>query len=124
MAIIQQRSKKKITGGRYRPITKRLANYGDIPTATKVGERKMKVKRARGGHDKIVVIAAKIANILDPKTKKSQKTEIVSVLENAANRNFIRRGILTKGTVIETKAGKAKVTSRPGQEGTVNAVLM
>ena len=36
----------------------------------------------------------------------------------------VRRNILTKGAIIETDAGKAKITNRPGQEGTVNAVLV
>jgi len=46
------------------------------------------------------------------------------VLENPANRHFVRRNILTKGTIIETVKGKAKITGRPGQEGMVNAVLI
>jgi small subunit ribosomal protein S8e len=31
---------------------------------------------------------------------------------------------MTKGAIIETEMGKAKVTSRPGQDGVVNAVLL
>ncbi len=124
MAIIQKRSKKKITGGRYRPYAKKLVNYGDVPTASKMGEHKVKIKRARGGHAKQIIVATLKANVMNPKTKKAQVTEIVNVLENPANRNFIRRGILTRGAVIETKLGKARITSRPGQESIVNAVLL
>ena len=46
------------------------------------------------------------------------------VVENPANRHFVRRNIMTKGTVIETEKGKARITSRPGQDGTINAVLI
>ena len=34
------------------------------------------------------------------------------------------RGIITKGALIETELGKAIVTSRPGQDGVVNALLV
>ncbi|MCE4622698.1 MAG: 30S ribosomal protein S8e, partial [Desulfurococcales archaeon] len=32
--------------------------------------------------------------------------------------------IIVKGAIIETTEGKAIVTSRPGQDGVVNAVLI
>ena len=63
-------------------------------------------------------------NLIDPKTKKSSKIKIDKVLENPANRHFVRRNIITRGTVVETSKGKAKITSRPGQEGSINAVLI
>jgi len=49
---------------------------------------------------------------------------MINVTENFANPNLVRRNILTKGTVVETKLGKVKITSRPGQEGTVNGKLL
>jgi small subunit ribosomal protein S8e len=36
----------------------------------------------------------------------------------------VRRNIVTKGAIIETDAGQARVVSRPGQDGQVNAVLL
>jgi small subunit ribosomal protein S8e len=48
----------------------------------------------------------------------------MTIAENPSNRNFARRSIMTKGTVIETSAGKARITNRPGQEGAINAVLI
>ena len=48
----------------------------------------------------------------------------MEVIENTANPNYVRQNIITKGSVIETEKGKAKVTSRPGQHGVVNAVLL
>ena len=38
--------------------------------------------------------------------------------------NYVRQNIITKGAVIMTDAGKARVTSRPGQSGSINAVLI
>lgn len=122
MAILQKKSVRKITGGRYRAPPKKAANSGSLPTHTKLGEKKLKQKRIMGGHLKSVFLTINKVNVLDKKTKKSQLTEISAVLENQANRNFIRRGILTKGAVINTPLGKARITSRPGQVGTLNAI--
>lgn len=124
MAILQKKSVRKITGGRYRAPPKKAANAGSLPMNTKLGEKKLKQKRIMGGHLKSVFLTINKVNVLDKKTKKSQLTDISAVLENAANRNFIRRGILTKGAVVNTPIGKARITSRPGQVGTLNAVLI
>ena len=61
---------------------------------------------------------------MDPKTNKVQVTDILNVVDNKANTHFVRRNIITKGAVVETSLGKAKVTSRPGQHGMVNGVLV
>ncbi len=125
MVVYQKRSKRKTTGGRYRSSEKkRMANVGAIPTLTKVGERKAKVKREKGGSLKHTLLTINKVNITDPKTKKTKMTEIITVIESPANRHFIRRNIITKGTILETKLGKARVTSRPGQVGTLNAILI
>ena len=50
--------------------------------------------------------------------------KIISVVENPANRQYVRRNIVTKGAIVQTEIGKALVTSRPGQDGIVNAVLL
>ena len=59
-----------------------------------------------------------------PTTGKTEKAEILRVIRNPANVDYDRRGVITKGTVIETKLGLARVTSRPGQQGLINAILM
>jgi small subunit ribosomal protein S8e len=65
-----------------------------------------------------------IAYVIDPKNNQTTKTEVISVVENRANIHYVRRNIINKGAIIETKLGNAKVTSRPGQYGSVNAVLL
>ena len=124
MSITQKRSLRKITGGRFKVPTKKLATMGDTPTFTKVGEIKVKDKRKKGGETKHTLLTVNKVNVLNPKTKKSQVTDVSAVIENNANRNFIRRSILTKGAIVSTPLGKARVTSRPGQVGTLNAVLI
>ncbi|MBS3163365.1 30S ribosomal protein S8e, partial [Candidatus Woesearchaeota archaeon] len=50
--------------------------------------------------------------------------KIKTILENPANRHYVRRNIITKGSVIDTDLGKARVTNKPGQEGAINAILI
>ena len=125
MAISQARSRKTATGSRYIDFRKKKQyELGRDPVHTKLGEKKVKSIRIMGGHKKDISLTNNSVNVVDPKTKKHKVVKIKNVLENVANRHFVRRNILTKGTVIETSKGKAKITSRPGQEGAVNAVLI
>jgi len=125
MVLTQHRSKRKPTGGLYKQSRrKRLFEVGSAPMHTRVDPTKGKIVRTRGGVAKNRLLTADVANVLDQKTKKYSKAKILTVIENTASRHFVRRNIITKGAVIETDKGKAKVTSRPGQDGTVNAVLI
>ena len=58
------------------------------------------------------------------KNKTSKKIEIKNVLETPSNRFLARQNIITKGTIVETELGKAKITNRPSQEGVVNGILI
>jgi small subunit ribosomal protein S8e len=124
MALSQFRSRKKLTGGTYKQFRKkRKLDLGREPAFTKVGPQKIKPIRIRGGNLKLRMLSAEYANVLD-ENKKYQKVKIRTVLETPANKHYARRNIITKGTIIDTEIGKARVTSRPGQDGTVNAVLI
>jgi len=73
---------------------------------------------------KFKLASSNMANVTDPTTQVTKKVEITGVIKNPSNVDFERRGIITKGTIIETTIGQAHVTSRPGQDGVVNAVLV
>jgi small subunit ribosomal protein S8e len=125
MVFDQQRSVRKETGARYkRQHAKKKAALGRNPTLTKVGEPAQKSIKTRGGNEKNRVLRTNVANVYDAKTKKYVKANIKIVVENPANRHYVRRNIITKGTVIQTDKGNARVTSRPGQDGVINAVLI
>ncbi len=67
------------------------------------------------------------ANVVDAATGKTVKSKIVKLVDTPANKDFLKRGgiIVRGGAIIETEAGRAVVTSRPGQDGGVlNAVLL
>ncbi len=125
MVVYHEYSRRKFSGGRYLPARKKkLANVGSIPAHTKVGERKPRIRRRKGGELKLFLLSADTVNVFDPKTKKSKAAKISAVVENPANRHFIRRNIITKGAIVETNIGKVRITSRPGQENTINGVLV
>ncbi|OIO65462.1 30S ribosomal protein S8e [Candidatus Woesearchaeota archaeon CG_4_10_14_0_2_um_filter_57_5] len=125
MAKSSWRSSRKVSGGRYRPLRgKRLMEKQNNSRLTTVGKTKRIVVRIRGGTTKQALLTADFANVYDQKENKHVKSKIKSVVECPANRNYIRRNIMTKGTVIDTEAGKARITSRPGQNGSIEAVLL
>ena len=70
------------------------------------------------------MLSTNIANVADPKTGKISKSKILTVVGNTANPNYVRRNVITKGAVVKTELGLARVTSRPGQHGVLNAVLV
>ena len=120
-----KRSRRKLSGGLIRrAASKKKRDMGRYPAETQIGERRLKHIRTRGGHSKIRVLREEYANILDQSTGESTKVKIINVLENKANREYSRRRIITKGCIIDTELGKAMITSRPGQHGTINGVLI
>lgn len=123
MAVRHDRSLTKKTGGKTRSYRKsRKYDLGSVFSEPEVGEQRTAVKDARGGTQKVVAKRSETVNLsVDGEVK---NVEIESVEENPANPNFVRRSILTKGTIIKTPEGRAEITSRPGQDGTVNAKLV
>jgi small subunit ribosomal protein S8e len=121
------RSDRKVSGSGKRVSKnrdKRRSEMGGYFTETKIGaETKIKKARGRGSNvkDKLKYVA--FANVLI-KGGKYKKAKITGVVESRDNRNFARLVIITKGTVINTELGKARVLNRPGQEGSINAVLV
>ena len=119
------RSKRTLTGSRLRRLRKKKKfERGSEFLETKIGKRKVKTKRASGGGSKLKLLAVESINVSDPEAKGVKRVKLLSVEKNPANPHFVRRNILPKGAVVKTEIGLAKVTSRPGQDGIVNAVLV
>jgi len=105
MALWQGRSRRKPTGGRYRPFRKkRRREIGREQQWAFIGPQRLKLYRTKGANRKVRVLSAEFANPSNP--------------------NFVTRNIITRGATIQTDLGLARVTSRPGQDGVVNAVLV
>jgi small subunit ribosomal protein S8e len=114
---------RKRTGGRRRPFrNKKRYQLGRQPAETTVGEPRFQVIDSRGNDEKLRALSTNVAQVADG--AETRQVDIEGVVENPANPNYVRRNIITKGAVIETNAGRARVTSRPGQDGQVNAVLL
>jgi len=125
MALWSGRSRRKPTGGRYRPFRKkRRREIGREQQWAFIGPETLKLYRTHGGNRKVRILRAEWANVLDPATGKAQKSKVVTVKANPSNPHYVTRNIITRGATIQTELGLARVTSRPGQHGIVNAVLL
>lgn len=114
---------RKTSGGKYkRPKKRKLTGRQGQTRIAKIGERKIKLIKARGGNKKLVSFLNNIANVIIK--GKSKKSAIKNVLETPSNTFLARQNILVKGAIIETELGKAKITNRPSQEGNVQAKLI
>ena len=128
MALWQGKSNRKPTGGRL------VANKGkrkfeigrekQEKQFTRIGEQSLKQYRGAGGSVKVGMLSAQYANVVDKKTNTVKKVKILTVKSNPADPNYVQRNIMNKGATITTEIGDAVVTSRPGQDGAINAVLL
>lgn len=121
---VENLSKRKTTGGIKIPGRGRRKHERDgFALETVLGKQTSIKRRIRGGDIRVGLTLAEYANVVDPESNSSKKVKISRVLSNQANRDYERRGVITRGSIIETELGMARVTSRPSQDGVVNAVL-
>lgn len=122
---VENLAKRKVTGGKRIPYRGRRKHEKDgYPIEAELGPLLVVKRRTRGGGVKVGLKRVDFANVTDPETRVTKKVKILKVLRNPANREYERRGVITKGAIIQTELGNAKVTSRPSQDGVVNAVLI
>lgn len=121
----QGNSKRKVTGGKVIAARgKRKFEMGRESAETRISEIKRKNVQTMGGNRKVRLLQCNVANVTNPKDGKTVTAPIETVIDNTANKHYVRRNILTRGSVIRTPIGTARVTSRPGQDGVINAVLI
>ena len=125
MVQYQERSKRRSTGAKIHTAhKKRKSRMGRNPIETKIGEDRKKLVRTRGANIKIKSYSAEMINVTDTKNNKTTRGAIRRLEENKASLDYQRRNILTKGAIVDTELGKVKITSRPGQSGQVNGILL
>ena len=123
MARWHLRSHRKPTGGLLNKFKKkRKHERGSKFLDTKVGKEKKKTVKALGGNRKVKLLS--IENINVAHKGKTKKAKASSVIENHANPHYVRRNVITKGAILKTDIGNVRVTSRPGQDGVVNGILI
>ncbi len=121
---VENLATSKITGGRRHPLrTRRKYETDRFPNEPINGAQVTITRQVRGKNSKTALKTIDFVNLAtgDAKVKKSK---ILKVLDNATNNDYKRRGIITKGAILETQEGKCRVISRPGQNGIVNAILL
>ena len=124
MAISQGKSTRSPSGARrVANRGKRKSELGRESAETRLGEKNLRKIRTRGGNEKLRLATGNQINVTDADGK-TKVLEILNVVENSANPNYVRRNIITKGAIVETPEGNAKVTSRPGQDGVINGILI
>ena len=127
MAQWQGRSRRKRTGGRYRPLRhkrKREIGREAIPALVDTEGNEHASYRSRGGGIKIGQIKIATINVTDKAKGRTFPAKVKSVIENPSDPNYVQRNIVTKGALVLTDKGKVKVTSRPGQNGALNGILV
>jgi len=122
---IENLVKRKASGGRRRMLRGRRKHESDrYPIEPVMGKGQVVVRSVRGYNLKFAAKTVEFANVVDPASRKISKAKITKVTKNPSNKDYERRGVITKGAIIETEAGTARVLSRPGQDGIINAVLV
>ena len=121
---VENLATSKITGGRRVPLRiRRKYEIDRYPNEAVNGAQVTITRRVRGNNNKTALKTIDFVNLAtgDAKVKKAK---IIKVLDNATNNDYKRRGIITKGAILETQEGKCRVISKPGQNGIVNAILL
>lgn len=123
MAQSQFRSRRKVSGTRYIAVRKkRQCELAGNPAHTLIGEQKVQIKRVRGGNTKQSLLRTQ--KVVVQENGKSQTLPILNVENNPANIHYTRRNVITKGAIVKTEKGNVKITSRPGQTGTLFGVII
>jgi len=120
---IENLGTSKVTGGRRHPLRSRRKYEMDrFPNEAVIGKQITITRKVRGKNVKTAIKTIDSVNLaIDSKIK---RVKIIKVLENSTNNDYKRRGIISKGAILETEEGKCRVVSRPGQHGAVNAILV
>jgi len=125
MSISNFKSKRKTTGGLYKRLRKKKKrDFGNDFIPIRIGEERKKVVEGLANIRKQRLLQTNMINVTDTKTGKSKKVKILQVLEHLDNIHYTRMSVITKGCVVKTEMGKVKVTSRPGQHGMINGILL
>eukprot|EP00696_Hemimastix_kukwesjijk_P011856 gnl/Hemi2/24871_TR8361_c0_g1_i1.p2 gnl/Hemi2/24871_TR8361_c0_g1~~gnl/Hemi2/24871_TR8361_c0_g1_i1.p2 ORF type:complete len:204 (+),score=11.23 gnl/Hemi2/24871_TR8361_c0_g1_i1:65-676(+) len=99
------RHKRRLTGGRM-PIhkKKRLFESGRPSANTKIGEKRIRRIRVRGGNYKFRALRLDNGNFSWGSEATTRKTRILDVVYNASNNELVRTKTLVKNCIIQVDA--------------------
>lgn len=122
---VENLATSKLTGGRRHPLRiRRKYEMNRYPNEALARDEQITVtRRTRGAHSKTALKTAEFVNLAGVGDTVI-KSKILKVLANPTNNDYQRRGVITRGAILETEEGTCRVVSRPGQDGVVNAVFI
>ena len=77
---------------------------GRVAAATKLGEKRVRVVRARGGNNKFRALRLNVGNFNWSSEGIAKKTKIIDVVYNASNNELVRTKTLVKNCVVTIDA--------------------
>lgn len=127
-----------------RAAKKKQRDLHDRPAAnTTLGEPRIKEVRVRGGSKKVRALQLRQGNFCLASQNVAAKCEIVEILYNPSDSELVRRGVITKGTIVKINPfpllmhaqfdpshhqllqdGLACITTRPGQCGRADGYIL
>lgn len=129
--LVTKKSKRNPSGGLRHTVNRRdktLAQLANKPTLTNIAAKEETRKIVRGKCAIMKVKAVSVNKVNVVKDGKVVSAKIKTVKQNTANREYARQNTITKGAEILVEIGSqsylARVTSRPGQHGIINAVII
>merc|ERR1712141_792107 len=97
--------KRRATGGRKKPLTKKRKHCLGRPTAhTKLGPKRIHPVRCRGGNMKHRAMRLDHGNYSWGSESISRKTRIFDVMYNASNNELVRTKTLVKNAIVQIDA--------------------
>ena len=99
------RHKRRATGGRKANLKKkRLYESGRPPSMTKLGNKRVKEIRVRGGNSKFRAMRLEAGNFSWGSEVCTRKARIIDVVYNASNNELVRTKTLVKNSIIAIEA--------------------
>merc|ERR1711931_191761 len=97
--------KRRATGGRVKPLTKKRKFCLGRPAAnTKLGQKNIHTVRCRGGNLKHRAMRLDAGNYSWGSESVSRKTRILDVMYNASNNELVRTKTLVKNAIVQVDA--------------------
>jgi len=97
--------KRRLTGGKRKPMRKkRKFEMGRPPAMTKLGPKRIRIVRGRGGNLKRRALRLEAGNFSWGTEATTRRTRILGVVYNASNNELVRTNTLVKNCIIQIEA--------------------
>merc|ERR1712062_151302 len=101
--------KRRSTGGKQKPLTKKRKHcLGRPPAMTKLGQKRIRTVRCRGGNLKFRALRLESGNFSWGSEGITRKTRILDVVYNASNNELVRTKTLVKNAIVQVDASPFK----------------